>query len=78
MNGAGLLAAFPGIVMHDNVLAGYTGKSVPREQLLPERRHVHVVLRGLRRCGYRVLATAPLGSDSKRVGADVSRLPSRK
>jgi hypothetical protein len=27
---------------------------------------------------YRVLDTAPLGSDGLRVGADASRLPSRK
>jgi hypothetical protein len=78
MNGAGLLAAFPGIVMHDNVLAGYTGKSYPANNDYPSAATFMSYFADFAGADYRVLATAPLGSDGKRVGADVSRLPSRK
>ena len=78
MNGAGLLAAFPAIVMHDNVLAGYTGKSYPANNDYPSTATFMSYFADFAGADYHVLATAPLGSDGKRVGADVSRLPSRK
>jgi hypothetical protein len=78
MNGANLSAAFPGIVMYDNVLAGYTGHAYPANNYYPSVATFMSYFANFAGGDYRVLDTAPLGSDGKRVGADVSRLPTRK
>ncbi len=78
MNGVNLLTAFPGIQMYENVIAGYTGKLYPVGNSYPDVTTFRSYFADFAGGDYRVLDTAPLGSDGKRVGADVSRLPSRK
>ncbi|MDQ3349837.1 MAG: hypothetical protein M3545_17970 [Acidobacteriota bacterium] len=78
MNGVNLLNAFPGITMHDNVIAGYTGSRYPVPNYYPPVSTFQSYFADFAGGDYRVLETAPLGSDGKRVGADVSRLPSRR
>jgi hypothetical protein len=78
MNGVNLLTTFPAIVMHDNVLAGYTGKLYPVNNDYPSVATFTSYFANLAGADYRILDTAPYGSDGKRVGADMSRLPSRK
>ena len=78
MNGVNLLTAFPGITMHDNVLAGYTGSRYPVPNYYPSVSTFQSYFANFAGGDYRVLDSAPLGSDGKRVGADVSQLPSRR
>ena len=78
MNGLNLLNAFPGILMQGNVLGGYTGKSYPSGNYYPGLADYTAYFADYTGGNYQVLSTAPLGTDGKRVGADVSLLPSRK
>lgn len=78
MNGANLLTAFPGITMCGNVLAGYTGYLYPACNYYPTVPTFRSYFADFLGGDYRVLDTAPLGIDGNRVGADVSRLPSRR
>jgi hypothetical protein len=78
MNGLNLLTAFPDITMHGNVLAGSSGKLYPVNNYYPAVSTFWTYFANPDGGDYRVLDSAPLGSDGRRVGADVSRLPSRK
>jgi hypothetical protein len=78
MNGLNLSKAFPYITMHDNVIAGYTGHAYPVNNYYPAAAAFSSYFADMPRGDYRVLDTAPLGSDGKRVGADVTRLPTGK